>query len=144
MKVITLIQPWATLVMLDEKRIETRSWATQHRGKLAIHAGKNAYPAYKQLCQTEPFRSILAKHGITNWDELPRGVILGTAHLDDCTMVDLLPRAMLTPLEMAFGDYTPGRYGWLLSAPTPLVVPVACKGKLGLFDIEDEVLCEGA
>lgn len=40
MKVITLIQPWATLVALGEKKIETRSWSTNFRGRIAIHAGK--------------------------------------------------------------------------------------------------------
>lgn len=40
MKALTLIQPWATLIMLGEKQIETRSWNTKYRGKLAIHAGK--------------------------------------------------------------------------------------------------------
>ena len=40
MKVITLIQPWATLIMLQEKKIETRSWSTNIRGEIAIHAGK--------------------------------------------------------------------------------------------------------
>jgi hypothetical protein len=40
MKALTLIQPWATLVALGEKQIETRSWDTKYRGPLAIHAGK--------------------------------------------------------------------------------------------------------
>ena len=40
MKALTLHQPWATLVAVGEKRIETRSWSTDYRGPLAIHAGK--------------------------------------------------------------------------------------------------------
>jgi hypothetical protein len=31
MKCITLWQPWASLILWGEKKIETRSWATQHR-----------------------------------------------------------------------------------------------------------------
>lgn len=38
MKAITLHQPWASLVALGQKSIETRSWATKHRGPIAIHA----------------------------------------------------------------------------------------------------------
>jgi hypothetical protein len=109
MKAITVIQPWATLIMLGENRIETRSWRTEHRGRLAIHAGRRNHPTYRTICETEPFRSILQKHGITDSAELPRGVILGTVHLDDCVMVDLLPPGVPTPLERAFGDYSPGR-----------------------------------
>jgi hypothetical protein len=39
MKAITIIQPWATLIALGEKKFETRSWTTKYRGPLAIHAG---------------------------------------------------------------------------------------------------------
>lgn len=38
MKAITLWQPWASLIALGVKTIETRSWATSHRGPIAIHA----------------------------------------------------------------------------------------------------------
>lgn len=38
MKVLSLHQPWASLVACGYKRIETRSWSTRHRGPLAIHA----------------------------------------------------------------------------------------------------------
>jgi hypothetical protein len=41
MKVITIIQPWATLIAINEKRFETRSWATKYRGPLAT----NPYPS---------------------------------------------------------------------------------------------------
>ena len=40
MKTLTLLQPWAMLVALEAKRIETRSWGTWYRGPLAIHADK--------------------------------------------------------------------------------------------------------
>lgn len=38
MKALTLHQPWATLVALGVKTIETRSWSTRYRGRLLIHA----------------------------------------------------------------------------------------------------------
>jgi hypothetical protein len=40
MKVISIIQPWATLIAIGEKKFETRSWSTKYRGELAIHASK--------------------------------------------------------------------------------------------------------
>jgi hypothetical protein len=39
MKCLTLHQPWASLIVEGVKRIETRSWPTNYRGPLAIHAG---------------------------------------------------------------------------------------------------------
>lgn len=40
MKTISIIQPWATLIMLGEKKYETRSWQREHRGELLIHSSK--------------------------------------------------------------------------------------------------------
>lgn len=40
MNALTLMQPWATLVAIGAKRIETRSWATRYRGPSAIHAAR--------------------------------------------------------------------------------------------------------
>lgn len=40
MRIITLWQPWASLIALGFKKFETRSWRTRYRGKLAIHAAK--------------------------------------------------------------------------------------------------------
>lgn len=40
MKALSLTQPWASLVAIGAKRIETRSWSTSYRGLVAIHASK--------------------------------------------------------------------------------------------------------
>ena len=39
LKVLTLRQPWATLVAEGIKKYEFRSWKTNYRGKILIHAG---------------------------------------------------------------------------------------------------------
>lgn len=38
MKVLSIIEPWATLIKEGKKVIETRSWKTSYRGELYIHA----------------------------------------------------------------------------------------------------------
>ena len=40
MKAITVLQPWATLLVTGKKHIETRSWKTNYRGEILIHTGK--------------------------------------------------------------------------------------------------------
>ena len=40
MKALTLTQPWASLMELGQKEVETRSWYTGYRGELVIHAAK--------------------------------------------------------------------------------------------------------
>lgn len=38
MKALTIWQPWASLLVSGQKKYETRSWATDYRGPIAIHA----------------------------------------------------------------------------------------------------------
>lgn len=39
MRILTLKEPFATLICNKVKTIETRSWRTNYRGELYIHAG---------------------------------------------------------------------------------------------------------
>jgi activating signal cointegrator 1 len=62
--VLTLTQPYASLVALGVKTFETRDWGTRYRDMLLIHAGKGLVPVggragLIELCLSEPFRSVL-------------------------------------------------------------------------------------
>lgn len=137
MRALSLTQPYATLIATGAKRIETRSWQTRHRGWLAIHASAGFPPAARQLCQRELFRSALA---VCEWrGVLPLGAIVAVCTLEDCCPTDLLgglPRDdRLTEQEAAFGDYQPGRWGWILGNVRALSEPIPCKGRLGLWEL---------
>ena len=72
MKVLTIKQPWATLIMQGNKRYEFRNWQTKYRGELLIHAGKGIdKEAMKRLAKYLP-------------EELPYEKILGKVKLVDC------------------------------------------------------------
>jgi hypothetical protein len=138
MKAITLTQPWATLVAIGAKRIETRSWRTFYRGPLAIHAAKRLaeLPSW-QSCQ---FRSVLEDHGICGFHELPLGVIVATCTLIDCVRITLnnVPDEQTEP-EFYFGDYTIGRWAWHLSEVKALDKLIPAKGALGLWEWTNRV-----
>jgi hypothetical protein len=132
MKALSLLQPWATLVVMGAKTIETRSWQTAHRGPLLIHASTGRKGSI--LCAQPPFGNY-----IKDFSRLPFGAIIGTVTLTDVVPVEtlLLPAsqlALLTLEEKAFGDYTKGRYAWLLSDPVMLPQPIFIKGSLGLWN----------
>lgn len=130
MKALTLTQPWATLVAIGAKTIETRSWLTNYTGPLAIHAAKG-YPKSARLIAGETaFARALAPFGFYGHN-LPTGVIVAT-----CELINVLGVGSLTvgEPEKSFGDYTPGRYGWLLANIQPLAEPKPAKGALGLWE----------
>lgn len=134
MKAITLYQPYASLLIWREKRIETRSWKHSYRGELAIHAGATFPKWAKELCYTEPFKSVLMLHGITSPEQLPLAAVLGKTQL--VAMVEMTPETIggLTPNELAFGDYTLGRFMWVTTGSKEYVTPIPAKGKQGLWN----------
>lgn len=153
MKALTLTQPYATLVALGAKRIETRSWRTHYSGPLAIHAAVSLGPiggmhGLWEVCSREPFESVLRAAGFRNIAELPRGAIVAVCDLisvvsttqalegihwtgTDGTIYD----EHVADQERAFGDYTPGRYAWLLANMRELPAPIPSRGALGLWDV---------
>ncbi|MEK3726805.1 MULTISPECIES: ASCH domain-containing protein [unclassified Lysinibacillus] len=139
MKAVTIKQPWATLIALGVKKFETRSWQTKHRGQIAIHAGKSID---KDACNEYWIKSTLVEHGIKSFEELPTGVVIAVADLIDCYKVKatvgfvsvLSKGKALDGLEVAFGDYTEGRYAWELANLQVLSEPIAAKGKLSLWE----------
>ncbi|MEK3796350.1 ASCH domain-containing protein [Paenibacillus sp. FSL R7-0204] len=140
MKVLTIRQPWATLIALGEKQIETRSWRTAYRGELAIHAGMQVN---KAICRTEPYQSLLARHGYTA-DNLPTGRIIAVSRLVDCCEVtpELVQQGWPGGNEYVFGNYAEGRYAWKLEEVVPLVHPIPAKGRLGFWEypvLEEEL-----
>jgi hypothetical protein len=76
MKVLSLLQPWATLVVLGVKQIETGSWSTAHRGPLLTHASKGKAG---EVFSQEP----LFKKYIPDFKQLPFGYIIGRVTLTD-------------------------------------------------------------
>lgn len=135
-KTLSLTQPFASLVALGEKRIETRSWSTTHRGILAIHAAKAIPRHERELCYTPPFVSVLRRHDL-RVSQLPRGAIVAVAVLRHILPTGQAGRFWVDDLpeqERAFGNYTAGRYGWFLYTIRALREPIPARGKLGLWE----------
>ena len=123
MKAINIHQPWASLIALSEKHYETRNWKPQHRGPIIIHASKSFSKAEQALLQTEPFKSVLARHGIESITQFPTGRPVAIATLKVAYMVEEITDK-LTATERAFGDFRVGRYAWLLENVQSLRQPI--------------------
>jgi hypothetical protein len=131
-RILTLTQPWATLVAIGAKRVETRSWTTNYRGDLGIHAAVGFPKAARALCLEEPFRSWLKEAGVTKPTDLPCGEILCVARLQDVVPAENV-LSWINDDERAFGDYSAGRFAWVFGARAiPLESPIRSKGGLGL------------
>lgn len=148
MKALTLWQPWATLVAMEEKHIETRCWETKYRGEMAIHsAAKLPVKWLGASAHTEPFRDELAdifgvrrdrdERSGKNVDDILRGLPFGKVlcivrltkiekTFDVCDW--------LTDRELLFGNYEDGRYAWHLEMVEVFEPPVPAKGNRMLWN----------
>ena len=139
-KVVTIRQPWASLINIGEKRKETRSWKTNYRGPLYIHAGKSIEKEYlKDNLFTDKFK----KHGI-DYNKLPLGCIIAKCNLVDClkvieygyTYAILEDGTKVEGDEFYYGDYSEGRYIWILDNIEQLEEYIPCKGNLSLWSFD--------
>lgn len=151
MKTLSVWQPWASLIAIGAKRIETRSWATRYRGPLAIHAANSFPKLARDLCGDDPFTFDLVKGGYMGPDTLPRGVVVAIVKLAECCLIKkdglyrLIPGLKDPPKwfaqlpvepEISFGDYTPGRFAWILEDVIKLPEPIPAKGHQSLWNWE--------
>ena len=126
MKVLTIKQPWATLIMQGDKRFEFRSWQTKYRGELLIHAGKGVdKEAVKRLEKYLP-------------KDLPLGKILGKVTLVDC--IRMSPEFKEELLKENSDIYTKSsfkeNFGWQLENIQVFDAPIDVTGHLSLWEYD--------
>ncbi len=136
MKAISLLQPWATLVIMGVKTIETRSWRTEHRGNILIHASQGK--AGSIFAFEPPFKKY-----IPDFKKLPFGAIIGQVNITTVERIKSLGMSdeiinRLTMEEKAFGDYTDGRYAWILKDFKKFDKPIPARGMLSIWEYPDK------
>ena len=133
-RVISLWQPYASLVSWGIKRYETRSWRTGYRGQLLIHAAKR--PIREGELSDELFDLV------ANLCEnlLPLGGIVGFANMSACLPMNLELIKKQSPQELMCGDWQVGRYAWRMDGAIKLN-PIPLRGQQSLW-IPDKELIE--
>jgi hypothetical protein len=129
MKALSLHQPWAELILLGRKTIETRTWRTAHRGPFAIRA---AFQVETEVCDL---------YGIDP-GSLVTSALVGTAEIVEMIEFDAASWEA-TRGEHLVPDPDPrGRVGWRLANPRRLAKPIPLRGLPGLFPLEEEVAAQ--
>lgn len=151
MRILSLWQPYASLIALGLKKHETRSWGTDYRGKLLIHATKT-----QPICVTSVLESVALHMTLEQIDRvksslpLPQGCVVATADLTDCRMMNSKYSTISeqvyayineqSPLDLAVGDWQPGRYAWQLDDIIALPNPITWTGAQGLRNVAPKLV----
>lgn len=129
MKVITIKQPFATLIAEGLKEYEFRTWKTKYRGDILIHAGKGID------------KKAMRRLECLNLD-YPTGCIIAKATITDCVRVDdkLKDELRLKDDKVYHGvlrhDSDWVGYGFKLEN-VEKINPITINGKLGLWNYDE-------
>lgn len=121
MKALTVCQPFAWAIIHGPKKIENRTWPTDYRGPLAIHAGKSR----KWLCPVLRDGTPAPAPA-----EMAFGAVIGRVKLVACVR-RRDPRVIEDP-------FAEGQWCWVLEDPEP-IEPHPWRGKQRLFEVPDEI-----
>ena len=119
MKVISIKQPWASLIINGYKEYEFRTWKTKYRGKILIHASQTID------------KDIMPKFKAFNL-EYPTGCIIGEVHITDCLKID----SLLAEKEnnIIYEDNYIDNYAFKLDKIIKYDNPIKVKGQLGIWN----------
>lgn len=124
MKTITLKQPWASLIANGYKKYEFRTWKTNYRGPILIHAGKGIE------------KDALARVKKYNLD-FPAGRIIAKVNIIDCIKLDdVLNDKLCSENRDVYGYHTHEGYVWILSDPEIVEINEEINGKLGFWNYD--------
>jgi hypothetical protein len=125
---LTLRQPWAHAILYGGKTIENRTWPTQVRGTIALHAGRSMEPS-----DVEAFFKFIEERSLSGpWlsresaELLPRGAIVGLVDIVDCVRTSTSP-------------WFEGPFGFVLGNPRG-IPPIPFRGAQKFFDLPSEIL----
>lgn len=123
MKAITIKQPWASLICEGIKDVENRTWKTNYRGRVLIHASGSHGKRFKVDLTDDQMKSafsIIAKRCM--FENFPFGAIIGSVEIVDCVR------------DHASVWAEKGVWNWVLANAVLFPESIPCKGKLSFWD----------
>ena len=125
MKCLSIKQPYAELIVTGKKTIELRTWNTNFRGNVLVHASKRIDNDDCKRLKIDPSKLIT-------------GAVIGKANLYDVKHYKSREEFLAdSRLHFASERYYPEHaYGFLLKDASPLPEPIFMRGRLGFYNVD--------
>lgn len=120
---LSIPQPWIELILTGIKTIEVRTWSTEYRGELWLHAGKKAD------------KDVLKRFNLSV-EQLTFGAIIGKCFLFDCVEFDNYTWRKWYKKHLVKDTLEKRKYAWYTKDPKR-IVPQPFRGRLGLMRINE-------
>jgi len=139
MRGLSVMEPWASLIMWGDKDVENRYWWTEYRGPLVICASAKVEPGWTQDDWDELLEERWVDEGLPIPPEVfvplkefvRPGYALGVVELVG------IDREMKTRWDDS------GQYHWRLADKVAFPSPFKQKGALKLYEVDDELVRQG-
>lgn len=138
MKTITIKQPWASLIVEGIKDVENRSWKTNFRGRVLVHAGLDkrlTTLSPTSLMTTSQVNALMnsdVNYSLNDFKFRQLGAIIGSVEIVDC----------VKRYDSVWADQI--GWKWVLANPIKFDEPVGnVKGKLSFWDYNRCPICNG-
>jgi hypothetical protein len=150
MKALSIKQPWAILIAFGLKDIENRTWRTNFRGKIYIHAcGKpiNRNEVYEVLDEKQ-WDFTFDQRNDFNADNIHYSAIIGEVEIKDCVINHPSIWAEKTPIKRHTLEGEPlyahkPIWNWVLANPVLYDKPILnVKGKLSFWEFQKDSICD--
>lgn len=165
LRCLTIRAPWADLIAYGVKRWECRSWRTDFRGPIAIHAGKADTDRDMHL-HPEAWAAL---GDVIGGDAPTRGAVVAVADLTDCLpivsiddeshdppLVEVCPAGLTwwqardywhhesderdISDQLPYGYWESNSWAWRLENVRRIPSPIEARGRLGLWRPDDELV----
>lgn len=140
MKALSIKQPWASLIAHGIKDIENRTWKTNFRGRIYVHASAKTAP--------EPFTGDQWKLVEEKQHEFfvfhsysETSLIIGEVDIVDCVIDHesiWADKSHIDPYDTLEADNI--IYNWVLANPVLYEKPIPAKGKLSFWEPDFEIV----
>lgn len=139
-RVLSVKQPWATLIVRGVKRFEARTWPPRWRGRIAIHASSTPIrrSAWLELVADAEVQETLARAGLSSYADvqaLPKSAIVGAAKVADARIVLAWTPEELRDVDAALSSGFPPDILWRLTEPAEFTPITGVDGKLNLWTL---------
>jgi hypothetical protein len=120
MKILSIKQPWASLIVNGLKDIENRDWRTHHRGPVLVHASQRPADITAEELRHE--------YGVDMPKRMRHGGVVGIVDIVDC-------------VDHHHSKWFVGKHGFVLKNPRRLEF-YRCPGRLGILEAPPSLLAK--
>lgn len=131
LRVLSVKQPWASLLLSGVKKYECRGWGPRRPGVMLLHASSGKSPGMPELREDRLYQRAVREAGMEDESCWPASAIIGAVEVVRVWKPERLPK--LSAMDEFLVGELEDSYLWEVARRWPFATPIPCHGKLNLW-----------